>query len=72
MTGAELRDLTVEELHQKLAEIKRKLFNVRFQVTTGQQDNTALMKMAKRDIARIKTVLRERELGLNTISVGES
>ncbi|MBI1729446.1 50S ribosomal protein L29 [Candidatus Acetothermia bacterium] len=72
MTGAELRDLTVEELHQKLAEIKRKLFNVRFQVTIGQQDNTASMKMAKRDIARIKTVLRERELGLTTISAGES
>ena len=72
MTGAELRDLTVDELHQKLAEIKRKLFNVRFQVTTGQQDNTASMKLAKRDIARIKTVLRERELGLKKTPVGES
>ena len=65
MTALELRDLTVEELNEKLLETKRKLFNIRFQIATGQQDNTASLKASKRDVARIKTVLRERELGLN-------
>ena len=60
MKAQELRDLTEEELHQKEAELKRKLFTLRFQVAMGQQDNTAALKEAKRDIARVKTVLRER------------
>ncbi len=71
MTAAELRDLSVEELKEKHLELKRKLFNVRFQIATGQQDNFAALGATKRDIARIKTVLRERELGLNTSKSGE-
>ncbi len=58
----ELRDLTDEELRQKEAELRRKLFTLRFQIATGQQDNTAALKETKRDIARILTILREREL----------
>ena len=62
MKAQELRDLTEEELHQKEAELKRKFFTLRFQVATGQQDNTAALKEARRDIARVKTVLSERQL----------
>ncbi len=62
MKAQELRDYTDEELRQMEAELKRKLFTLRFQIAMGQQDNTAALKNTKRDIARIKTVLREREL----------
>jgi large subunit ribosomal protein L29 len=62
MRAEELRDLTDEELREKEAELKRKLFTLRFQVATGQQDNTAALKETKKDIARVKTILREREL----------
>ncbi len=57
-----LRELTDEELKQKERELKRQLFNVRFAVATGQQDNTALIGQLKRQIARVKTILRERQL----------
>ncbi len=62
MKAKELRDLTEEELRQKEAELKRKLFTLRFQIATGQQENTAALKETKKDIARVLTVLREREL----------
>jgi large subunit ribosomal protein L29 len=58
----ELRDLTVEELMDALVEAKEERFNLRFQVATNQLDNTARLKKVKKDIARIRTVLREREL----------
>jgi large subunit ribosomal protein L29 len=61
MKASELRDLTDEELQQKEAELKRKLFTLRFQVAMGQQDNTAALRETRRDIARVKTVLRERD-----------
>jgi large subunit ribosomal protein L29 len=57
-----LRELSDEELKQKERELKRQLFNVRFAVATGQQDNTALIGQLKRQIARVKTILRERQL----------
>lgn len=57
-----LWELTDEELKQKERELKRQLFNVRFAVATGQQDNTALIEQLKRQIARVKTILRERQL----------
>lgn len=72
ITAEELRDLTVDELNEKVAELKRKLFNVRFQVSTGQQDNTATLKDARRDIARVKTVLRQHQLGLIAVVPGDS
>jgi large subunit ribosomal protein L29 len=62
MKTAELREMTEAELQQKEREFKRGLFNFRFQVSTGQQTNTAGLTAAKRKVARVKTVLRERQL----------
>ena len=62
--AAELRDLTADDLSAKLAEAKEELFNLRFQNATGQLDNTARLRQVRKDIARIYTVMRERELGI--------
>ncbi len=62
MKPGELRDLTARELDERLAEAKEELFNLRFQVATNQLDNTARLRLVRRDIARIKTVIREQEL----------
>jgi large subunit ribosomal protein L29 len=59
---AELRELQDEELETRLAEAKTELFNLRFQHVTGQLDNYARLVQVKRDIARILTLLREREI----------
>ena len=59
---AELRDLDTTELETRLAENKAELFNLRFAHVTGQLDNSARLGQVKRDIARIKTLLREREI----------
>lgn len=58
----ELRELNDEALDQRLAEAKEELFNLRFQLATGQLDNTARMGEVRRDIARLHTILREREI----------
>ena len=60
-----IRDLADAELNQKLAELKIELFNLRFQHATNQLDNPMRMKEVKKTIAKIKTVLKERELGIN-------
>jgi large subunit ribosomal protein L29 len=60
--AAELRDLPGAELEQKLDEVKEELFNLRFQNVTGQLDNYKRLGDLKKDIARIKLILREREL----------
>lgn len=62
MKAKELRELSDEELKQKERELKEELFNLRFQHSLGQLGNTARISQVKREIARIKTVLREREL----------
>ncbi len=62
MKAAEVRDLSVDELQTRLAEVKEELFNLRFQNATGQLDNYKRLGELRRDVARIKTVLREREL----------
>jgi len=62
MKARELRELSTEELHQRLRDLKRKLLNLRFQLASGQLQNTAEIGKTKRDIARTLTVLREREL----------
>jgi large subunit ribosomal protein L29 len=59
---SEIRDLPVEEINQKLTETKEELFNLRFQNATGQLDNYKRLRELKRDVARIKGILREREL----------
>jgi large subunit ribosomal protein L29 len=63
-TAAELRSVSAESLAEKLAEAKEELFNLRFQNATGQLDNTARLRAVRKDIARIYTVMRERELGI--------
>jgi large subunit ribosomal protein L29 len=60
--AAELRELPVEELLSRIDEAKEELFNLRFQLATGQLDNVARVKELRRDVARIATVLREREI----------
>ena len=62
--AAELRELTDEELVTKLREAKEELFNLRFQMATCQLDNNRRLRTVRHEIARIYTVLRERELGL--------
>ena len=64
-TAAELRELTNEELVLRVREAKEELFNLRFQVATGQLDNNRRLQTVRRDIARIYTIMRERELGLS-------
>jgi large subunit ribosomal protein L29 len=58
----ELRDLGAEELAERLESFKEELFNLRFQLATGQLDNPMRIKEVRRDVARILTILREREL----------
>jgi large subunit ribosomal protein L29 len=60
--SSELRDLDETELETRLREAKAELFNLRFQHVTGQLDNSARLGQVRRDIARIKTVLREQEI----------
>jgi large subunit ribosomal protein L29 len=64
-TAAELRELTDEELVLRVREAKEELFNLRFQMATGQLDNNRRLRTVRRDIARIYTIMRERELGLS-------
>jgi len=64
MRASELRNLTNEELNQRMKDLRTELFNLRFQTITGQLANPQRIRMVKRDIARIKTILKERELGL--------
>ena len=60
--AAELRDLVDEELEGRLGEAKQELFNLRFQLATGQLDNYARINQVRKDVARINTLLREREI----------
>jgi large subunit ribosomal protein L29 len=62
--GSELRNLGDTELVRRLAEAKQELFNLRFQNVTGQLDSTARLGVVRKDIARLNTILREREIQL--------
>jgi large subunit ribosomal protein L29 len=64
VSTGELRELTDEELTVRLRESKEELFNLRFQMATGQLNNNRRLRAVRQEIARIYTVLRERELGL--------
>jgi large subunit ribosomal protein L29 len=57
-----LKDMTADELLVKLNDLKSELFNLRFQLATGQLDNPMKIKNVKKDIARVKTILRERDI----------
>jgi len=61
MKAKELRDLTQEELREKERDLSQELFNLRFQKATGELGNTAVICKSRRDLARIKTILREVE-----------
>ena len=62
MKASEIRDMNVDEMEQKLSDLKEELFNLRFQHEIGQLENPQRMKETKRDIARIKTIIREVEV----------
>lgn len=63
MKTKELHELTVEELNAKLKELSEELFNLRFRHAIGQLENSASLNTCRKDIAKVKTILRERELG---------
>jgi large subunit ribosomal protein L29 len=62
MRARELRELSDDELDRRMAETRQELFNLRFQTATGVLENSARLRLAKREIARILTVKSEREL----------
>lgn len=62
MKTTEIRELSAAELDTKLADLKEELFNLRFQMSTGQCENPMKIRDVKKSIARIKTIQREREL----------
>ncbi len=62
MKASEIRELSLEEKERKLMDLKEELFNLRFQHESGQLENTVRLKQTKREIARVKTVLRKLSL----------
>ena len=62
MKAKEIRDLTQDELLKKEADLKAELFNLRFRMATGQLDNPMTISNVKRDMARVKTILKEKQL----------
>ncbi len=66
VAASELREQSDEELVSRLREAKAELFNLRVQSATGQLDNHSRLKVIRKDIAKIYTIMRERELGLST------
>ena len=64
LTAHELDDMNATDLEARLRESKEELFNLRFQMATGQLDNNRRLRTVRHDIARIYTILRERELGI--------
>ena len=71
LAAADLRNSSEEELNSKLAEAKMELFNLRFQAATGQLESHGRLKAVRKDIARIYTIMRERELGISTVESGD-
>ncbi|MFY9916310.1 MAG: 50S ribosomal protein L29 [Nocardioidaceae bacterium] len=65
-TAAELRHLDNDSLEEKLREAKEELFNLRFQAATGQLESHGRLRHVRRDIARLYTIMRERELGITS------
>jgi len=65
MKASEIRDMSIEEMRQKVLDLNEELFNLRFQHGAGQLENPQKMKQTKRDIARVRTIIRENELTQN-------
>lgn len=61
----DIRDLSTQELEDKIKDLKEELFNLRFQNATNQLENPMRIVSVKKDIARVKTVLKEKEIGIN-------
>ena len=66
MKASEIKDLSMEEMLRKLDDLKEEFFNLRFQHETGQLENPQKMKQTKRDIARVKTFIKQSELNNET------
>lgn len=64
MKAKEIRQMSEQELNTKLMDLKSELFNLRFQLATGQLDNPLRISSVRKDIARVKTIVRERELSI--------
>lgn len=62
MKANQIKEMTSQELDEKVIELKNELFNLRFQLATGQLDNPMKIKSIKKDIARCKTILRDKEI----------
>lgn len=65
MKANEIRNISTTDLEGKINDLKTELFNLRFQLATGQLENTARIRQVKKDIARMKTIIRERDLNVN-------
>ncbi|MBI1392606.1 MAG: 50S ribosomal protein L29 [Alphaproteobacteria bacterium] len=65
MNASEARDLSVDQLKDKLSQLKREQFNLRFQRATGQLEKTDRVRECRREIARVKTILREKDVAAN-------
>lgn len=61
MTGAEIRELTPEEMEDRIEQLQEELFRLRFRAATSELENPILLRTLRRDVARLKTVLRERQ-----------
>lgn len=66
MKASDFRSLTTAEIEQKISSFKEELFNLRFQLATGQLENPTRISVVRKEIARAKTVIRERELGITS------
>ncbi|RQD77435.1 MAG: 50S ribosomal protein L29 [Candidatus Syntrophonatronum acetioxidans] len=66
MKAKEIRELSDAELQAKVGELKEELFNLRFQMVTGQLENPMRIRQVRKDIARVKTIIRERELNISS------
>lgn len=66
MKAKAIRDMTSDELNVKEKELKEELFNLRFQLATGQLENPMRLREVRKDIARTKTVIKEKELGIKS------
>ena len=71
MKAGEYRDRTIEELRHSEEDLRQDLFNLRFQHATGQLDDVSRLKATRRDLARVKTIIRENELGLSRVAKGK-
>ena len=63
MKAGEIREMTLDQLDDQLAKLKKEQFNLRFQAASGQLENTARVRAVRRDIARVKTIARQKQAG---------